>query len=439
MPDPVCRLAVQHGLQTVDLALPSDAPVGALLPSIADLVGRGTAAADEGRQWYLSRIGQGRIDEMTSLRDNGVRDGELLLLTTAAIPAPTRISDDPWRAVIDAADNGCVPTRVTATAACAVAALLGASALVWSGIVTHATRHVVTAALIAAATAIGAVAVQRAHHDATVCVTLSVTAVVFAAIAGFLAVPGDPSAASSLLGTAVACSTSFVLLRIARCGAICLTALATLSALASVASACAVAWMLPITTMGAVLAPLSLATLGVAARLSITAAGLAPAMSSSGDPAQEDLSQPTPRAITAHHTLSGLVFGSACAAALGSVLLASKASGAALAAVVGLVMVLRARTHIDALRRTVLVAGGAAAVVASCAAVVVSAPAQANWICLLSIAVGVSMLGDGFGTTANPLVRRAVEVLEYLALAAVVPLACWVGGVYDLVRGLSLP
>src|SRR5262245_43090757 len=136
MPDPVCRLAVQHGLRTIDLALPSDAPVGVLLPSIVDLVGRGTAAADEGRQFYLSRIGEGRIDEMTSLRDNGVRDGELLLLTTTAMPAPAWVPGDPWRAVIDAADNGCAPIRVTATAACAVAAVLGASALVWSGVVT---------------------------------------------------------------------------------------------------------------------------------------------------------------------------------------------------------------------------------------------------------------------------------------------------------------
>ncbi len=30
-------------------------------------------------------------------------------------------------------------------------------------------------------------------------------------------------------------------------------------------------------------------------------------------------------------------------------------------------------------------------------------------------------------------------MLEYVALAAVVPLALWVTGVYDLVRDLSLP
>ena len=434
MPDPLCRVSLQHGPHTVDVALPGDAPVSLLLPSIVDLVGRGAVATDEGRQWHLSRVGQGWLDETASLHDNAVRDGEVLLLTTTSIPAPVLVPDDPCRAVIDTADNGDAPTRVAAIAAGAAAALLGASALVWSGIATHAMRHVVTAGVIAAATAIGAVAVRRAHHDSTVCVALSVIAVVFAAIAGFLAVPGGPSTASSLLAAAVTCSTSLLLLRITRCGAICLSALATLAALTSAASACAVAWMLSVTTMGAALATSSLGTLGVAARLSIAAAGLTPAMSSSGDRAEEN-----PRAAKAHHTLTGLVFGSAGAAALGSVLVASEPKGAVLAAVVGLVLVLRTRTHIDPRRRVALVVGGAAAIAASCASVVVSTPGQVNWVCLVSTALGVSVLSGGLSATANPVARRAVEVLEYLALAAVVPLACWAGGLYGLIRGLSLP
>jgi uncharacterized membrane protein len=102
-------------------------------------------------------------------------------------------------------------------------------------------------------------------------------------------------------------------------------------------------------------------------------------------------------------------------------------------------MVLRARTHIDMCRRTALFVGGTTATAAGVALVVVSVPGQANWVCLIATAVGLSMLGAGFGATVNPLVRRTVEVSEYLALAAVVPLACWVGGLYGLIRGVSLP
>jgi hypothetical protein len=91
-------------------------------------------------------------------------------------------------------------------------------------------------------------------------------------------------------------------------------------------------------------------------------------------------------------------------------------------------------------RRTALVIGGMAATAAGVALVVVSAPGQANWVCLLLItSVGVSVLGGQLGATVNPVARRAADVMEYLALAAVVPLACWVGGLYQLVRGLSLP
>jgi len=291
--------------------------------------------------------------------------------------------------------------------------------------------------------ATGAVAMRRAHPDPILCVALSVIAVVFAATAGFLAVPAGPSTANALLAAAVACSTSILLLRVTRCGAICLTALATFTALASAASSCGVAWTLPISTTGAALSVLSLGALGVAARLSITLAGLAPAMATPDD----DLAPETPRAATAHHALTGLVIGSAGAAALGAMLVASGClhdgrswlQVAVFAAVVGLVMVLRARTHIDVRRRIALIAGGLVAIASGVALIVVSAPGQAHWVCVIAIAFGLSALGGAFGATVNPLACRAIEVLEYLALAAVMPLACWMGGLYGLVRGLSLP
>ena len=163
--------------------------------------------------------------------------------------------------------------------------------------------------------------------------------------------------------------------------------------------------------------------------------------------AEDDPAQETPRAATAHDSLTGLVIGSAGAAALGAALVASGCvhdgrfwpNAAVFAAVVGLVMMLRTRTHIGIRRRSALVVGGMAASAAGVALVVGSAPGQANWVCRFATAVGLSILSGASGATINPRARRAVEVLEYLALATVVPLACWVGGLYGLVRGLSLP
>jgi type VII secretion integral membrane protein EccD len=447
MPDPLCRLSVQHGPHTVDLALPSETPVGLLMPSIVDLVHRGPVALNEGRQWHLSRVGEERLDAAGSLHDNAIRDGELLLLTTAGTPSPVWAEGDIWHAMTDVAHTSGTPTRVTTATASLCAAVLGAAALVWSGAVTHSIGHIVTAAALAVAAAIGAVAMRRANADPILCVTLSVIAVVFAAAAGFLAVPGSPTTANSLLAGATACATSTLLLRVTPCGAISLTSAATFTALTCAALACGVAWTLSVSTTGAVLSVLSLGTLGVAAKLSIATAGLAPAIASSNEPGDDDPALETPRAVAAHHTLTGLVVGSAGAAALGAtlVVLGSAHDGrpwrnaAIFAAVVGLVMVLRARTHVDPRRRTALVVGGMTAIASAVARIVVSAPTHANWVALLVTATGLSMLGGFAGAAVNPLARRAIDIVEYLALAAVVPLACWVAGFYGLIRGLSLP
>ena len=264
---------------------------------------------------------------------------------------------------------------------------------------------------------------RRAHPDPILCVTLSVIAVVFRRRSGFSLCP-RPVDSQLIARGAVACSTSILLLRVCPAaqsvdGSGCVHCLDGFGGCLR-----CVAWTLPVATTGAVLSALSLGTLGVAARLSIAAAGLTPSMPSSDHRADDGLTSEMPRAVTAHHTLSALVIGSAGAAAVGATLVASACvhdgriwpKGAVFAAVVGLVMVLRARTHIDMSRRAALVVGGMAAIAAGDALVVVSAPEHANWVCLLVTGVGLSMLGGVFGATVNPLARRTVEVLEYLAL-----------------------
>ena len=77
-------------------------------------------------------------------------------------------------------------------------------------------------------------------------------------------------------------------------------------------------------------------------------------------------------------------------------------------------------------------------VAAGLAVTVISQPAQAHWAALLSVAAGSLALGWLHGYPVSPVVRRSVEVLEYLILAAVLPMACWVAGLFGLVRGLSL-
>ncbi len=160
----------------VDLALPRNADVGLLVPSIVDLVRRDTAPAEVGR-WRLARIGGSLLDESMTLNENNVRDGDLLVLTAGEAPALRWVSLDPYRTVADAIDSTHGPApRIAAVAAMLCAAGIGAAALWWSGLITRGYGHLTTGALVAAAAAIGAIALRRAH-DQLPCVALSVIAV----------------------------------------------------------------------------------------------------------------------------------------------------------------------------------------------------------------------------------------------------------------------
>jgi type VII secretion integral membrane protein EccD len=435
--DSLRRLTVQSGEDdgsfAVDLALPSDTDVGLLMPSIVDLAHHDTTT--DARRWRLSRIGGLPLDESTTLRDNNIRDGELLLLTPIAPPAPRLRGRDTCHIVANAADGNHPRTlRVIAIIACLCAAGIGAAALMWSGVTLRAAGHLITGGLLAAVAAVGAVVARRSHHDELPCVALSVIAVVYAVVTGFIAVPAGPSAANGLLAAAAGLSTAALLLRLTGCGTECLTAVASSTALAAATAAVGVVWTLPTEAMGATLAILSLGALGLAARLSIMIARLS---SDDVDDAQATL---------AHRTLTGLVIGSSGAAALGTVLVAcgrlddggSRLSAAVFTAVVGLALLLRARTHSDLARRIALASGGLVSITAGFAVTVVSAPAQAHWMTVLAAFAGAGSLGSSLGLTLSPVLRRAIDISEYLALAAVMPLACWVVGLYGLVRGSSL-
>jgi hypothetical protein len=63
-------------------------------------------------------------------------------------------------------------------------------------------------------------------------------------------------------------------------------------------------------------------------------------------------------------------------------------------------------------------------------------------LCALAVALGIGVLWltvVDVDTRLSPVARRCVELLEYGALVAVVPVACWVADLFGLVRGLSLP
>ena len=458
--DDLCRVTVQANHDdrqiAVDLALPARTQVALLIPSIVDIACRDSLwpADAAARGWRLSHVGGPSLDESMTLSENDVRDGALVVLTTIDIPAPdplvTELSDTVADVSARTAD-GDRAARVIGGAACLWSSAAGALALVWSGIVTGAAGRTITASVIAAVTALAAVVLCRALSDRLPSLLLSITAVMFTAAVGFLAVPSGPGAPNLCLAAAAAAAMAILLVRVTGCDTVPLTAIATFSTLAATVAAASVAWTVSAQVAGTVLATASLGTLSVAARLSIMMARLSPAMPVAGDESEGD---PTPTAgdreslaVRGHQTLTGLVMGASVAATAGVVVVASSChrdggswlGGAAFITVVGSALMLRAHSHADQHRRTALIVCGILSVTAAFTLIVVAAPRQASWAGVVAAITGLGALRVVAHATINPVARRGVELLEYAALALVVPLACWVADLYGVVRSLSLP
>ena len=72
--------------------------------------------------------------------------------------------------------------------------------------------------------------------------------------------------------------------------------------------------------------------------------------------------------------------------------------------------------------------------------VALSTPQHGAWVAAVTATLAAAAIYLGFVAPAislSPVIRRSVEVLECLALVAMVPMTCWICGVYSAVRGLN--
>ena len=364
-----------------------------------------------------------------SLIDNGVHDGELLVLTVSRAPAVGLTRADPSHAVASAGDPAPESAGRFHESGCAWAALLGSVALAWTGGVPPSPSHLVVAGCGAVV-----VCVAAALRGSGL---LAVAGSALSAAAGFLAVPSAPGAPNVFLSATAALAVAIVMTRLVASSYPALIATATCAALVAAASGAAVVTAVPVATVGAVVATGALGVLAVAPRLSILMSGLG------ARPEPDPSVDLTARATRGHATLTGLVVGTAISASVGTTLIAfeglrgpvAQMAGVAFAFVTGLVLLLRARTHVDSSRRVALVISGLLSATAAFAVVVAAAPDRASWVAACVLAVGLGTLRR---STLTPVATRAVDLLDYAAVAAIVPLACWVGGLYQLTRNWPL-
>ena len=466
----LCRLTILAQSTQVDLALPADVPVALLIPGIVDMIRNhgNTNEFDEAPEqvepenWVLARIGRPPLSSTLSLTEHGVRDGELLMLESLTATAPTPLYDDIMYnvATVDADRyRRWTPAiaRLMGSAVAGVATTVGSFALLWSGAGEEDVIGAVAALFAAFLFLIAGTVTSRVYGDAPSALVLCGCSLPTAFAAGVLFVPGDLSAAHLLLGTTTAGATAVLALRVSGVGLALFTGAATAAAFVAPAALVEVLTDYPTRAIGAVVAAAALIGLAFAPRISMMLAKLplpnVPAPGTSVDPSEDDPSDnqvmPSFTALAAlaqraRRYLTGLV-GATTAVTAGGALVAAEQgvdgiywAGTSLALVCAAVLMFRGRTYASAEQAITLIGGGAAVVVALLVgAAVTSGQSLAVFGAAMVIAVAALSMGILAPMhTFSPPLRRAVELIEYACVAAVLPLVCWVGDLYSMLRGL---
>lgn len=454
----------------VDMAIPVDVPVALVIPSVVDMVAQHSRSNDfdndgeryEPAEWVLARIGHPPFSNSLSLGEHGVRDGELLMLESASHTAPTPLFDDIMYnvAIADAEHyRSWTPktARVTGSVLAAVTMLVGCFGLLAA---PDALPFWVTgslALLVAILCVVAGTVLSRMYGDTAAALVLGGCALPTAFTAGMLLVPDHYSWAHLLLGATLFGATAVLAWRVTGVGLALFIGAATASVFAIPAALVGLLTEQPLKAIGAGVAALGLAGLSLSPRVSMLLAKLPlPPVPSPGtpiDPTEDDpddhralptLDALRARSERARNYLAGLVTATTLVTVVGALLAVDAGAddpywpGIALALVCAVVLMFRSRTYAGAEQAVVLIAGGASIVLLMLIGVslemrqplVVFGAALAILIAALVIGLIVP------NQSATPPMRRAVELLEYGFVAAVLPLVFWVAELYSLVRGL---
>ncbi|MCM6776132.1 type VII secretion integral membrane protein EccD [Nocardia sp. CDC159] len=466
----LARVTILAKHTQVDMAIPVDVPVALVIPSVVDMVAQhsrtnefdNTGEQFEPAEWVLARIGQPPFSNSLSLGEHGVRDGELLMLESADHVAPTPLFDDiMYNVAIADADHfrAWSPrvARLTGSVIAVLTMLVGCAALLAApdalpGWIPGSVAAVITILLVIAGTVL-----SRMYGDRSTALVLGGCALPTAFTAGMLIVPDHYGWANLLLGSVLVGATAVLAWRVSGVGLALFIGATTLAVFAVPASLVGLLTAQPNKAIGAIAAAVALGALSLAPRVSMLLAKLPlPPVPSPGtpiDPTEDDPDDhralPSMEVLRAKSErarmyLAGLVTATTLVTVTGALAAADPQAsspywpGIALALVCSVVLMFRSRTYAGAEQAVVLIAGGSAILLLLMigAAVTVEQP-LAVFAAAMVMVVGGLILGIVIpNQQATPPMRRAVELLEYAFVAAVVPLVFWVAELYQLVRSL---
>ncbi|NJP98231.1 type VII secretion integral membrane protein EccD [Nonomuraea sp. FMUSA5-5] len=453
---PLCHVTIVAPRRRVDLALPADIPLPHVLPGLLRAVGEG--GGDAGAPgWVLQRLGGAPFDLGQTLASLGVLDGELLYLRPRELALPPALYDD----VADVVATGVKEstgkwesrhTKAMGTGAAAVLLALGAPGLVLSG--SEPLGVTVVAGLLALLLLGVSTALSRAVGDSSAGALIGYAALPYAFLAGLygllsgstLAGIGAPHLLAALTCTALVATLGGTMVAGGVAGFLG-TAIATV--VGAVAAAVVMVFGVPAAGAAAMAVTLLISLSPLIPSLSFKIARVPlPTLPTNAEELRADNQRLDSEAVLARTAqasryATGMVTGIALTALGALVYLVTAATwmAIAMAVVLSLVMLLRARVFHGVGQRLWLLGVGLAGLVGVAVALSVGAGTVAAaavvmgllWVAMLVVGLGL-WLPSG---KLSPFWGRAGEIVDVILLIALFPLALGVLDVYTWIRGLA--
>lgn len=476
------RVTLVVGGLRLDVGLPPNVSIADFVGDVIDLANEQIAMRPElagiefdstDGKWTLARLGADTIDPSRSLSEAGVYDGELLAIRQVGQPISPLLFDDVEDAVAgsdraakqlagwlarEARPLSCFGVGVVATVAAALLLPRQAGDLYLAG---AALGIGVLGVLVACV-----VAYRSAGTRRTEWVAAMATPLIFG---GALYVVPDGFGVKALpMAFALTALTALVVLLVSGRGRALHTAIMVLAVIGTVAATMVFLWHPPDRTVGALLASAAVGVVYLSPRLTILLSKLPiPRVPTAGEPLDDIETQggttvegvnavgkqiiPTEegmiaRVRRANEYLTGILIAAAIAAIAGCYLALDVShgfywQGMAFAIATATVFCLRGRSHHDLVQSGTLIGSG---LLIALAAIVKTVASVDDWlltgtvmlVLLMALAVACGVIAPRL--EFSPVMRRQVEILEYVAIAMVFPLCCWIIRLYAFFRELRI-
>lgn len=451
------RVTVVAPQSRVDLALPSDVPLADLLPTVLRYAGTDLADDAAARHgWALSRLGGVVLDGSHTPAQLDVRDGELLYLRPRGDEAPRMVFDDVVDAVATAARER--TRRWTASTTRAAGLLVGVLALLAGGVGIllagpSQAAGAVTGLAMAAVLVVLAVVLARAVGDGRAAVAFALTGIWYAAVGGLRLLAGEDTVGDLSWPHLLVAATMVVVFTVVAavgvaesgpvflCVGVCAVGLLLATSVALVFDASTAASAAVTVTVALAFLP---ALPMLAYRLGRLPVPTLPADREQlrHDDEQVDGDRLLGQSDRAEQYLAALLTALSAIGAVAAVAACTGGvPGVALAVVLGLLFLARARWFGQRTQRLSLLVAGVAALTAAAVTLFVAADPGGRLLIAVVAAVAVAGVGVGYALSAgrrpnSPMWGRALDIVEIVLILAVAPLAAWVADLYTWIRSV---